>query len=124
MATKVSETTEATSVSGDELILIVTSPATNATSQHTTVNNFFESITVVNGQNIVANTNGKTISISTSVNPSFDKVKLPTFATPANSSYVNATFTYTKGDVWMDTDYLYAAVSNTEIKRVALSIIP
>lgn len=124
MATKVSELVEATVVTGDDLLLIVNSPAANASSQKITVNNFFDSLTIANGVNVEASTNGAILTIDTSDNPIFTTVRLPTFATPANSSYVNATFTYEKGDIWLDADYLYAATSNTEIKRISLSTIP
>tara|TARA_R110000772_G_scaffold2311_3_gene7983 strand:- start:865 stop:1239 length:375 start_codon:yes stop_codon:yes gene_type:complete len=124
MATKVSETVEATALGGDELILIVDTPTTNAVSKHITVNNFINSIVVSNGVNIDAESNGNVLTISTNTNPTFEKLNLLPFATPSNSSYVNATFTYKRGDVWPDATYLYVAVSNTEIRRVSLSVIP
>lgn len=83
--------------------------------------------------NVALNSNGiQVISIGTNEavlqNPSFNTVRVlklnfTTAATPANSSYVNSSFEYVQGDTFYDADNLYIAVSNTEIKKVALSAI-
>lgn len=59
-------------------------------------------------------------------NPQYNTVRVNKLnfigtATPANSSYVNSTFEVVQGDTFYDADYIYVAVSNTEIKKVALS---
>lgn len=49
------------------------------------------------------------------------KVNFTGAATPANNSYVNSTFEAVTGDMFYDSNYIYVAVSNTEIKRIQLS---
>jgi hypothetical protein len=82
--------------------------------------------------NTSVNANGEpTITISSShdtviQNPEYNtarvkKLNFNTIATPSNSSYVNSTFEVKGGDVFYDASYIYVAVSNTEIKKVALS---
>ncbi len=125
MTTKVSELTAATSVAGEDLLMVVDNPANTSSieTKRITVNNFFSSLGVTSGNNISANISGNLLSIATTSNGSFTKVKFNTFATPANSSYVNSTFTITTGDMFVDNTYIYVAISNTTIKRVALSAI-
>lgn len=53
------------------------------------------------------------ISISNTV--SVFGVEVRNDATPANS-----TINVTKGSIWADSDYLYVAVANNTIKRIAL----
>lgn len=125
MTTKVSELTTATSVAGEDLLMVVDNPANTSSieTKRITVNNFFSSLGVASGNNISANISGNLLSIATTSNGSFTKVKFNTFATPANSSYVNSTFTISTGDMFVDNTYIYVAISNTTIKRVALSAI-
>ena len=82
-------------------------------------------------QGSVSNIDGvQTIAIDSSEsiiqNPEFNTVRVKklnfnTVATPANSSYVNSTFEVKGGDAFYDTNFIYVAVSNTEIKKIALS---
>lgn len=204
MATKISELNATTTVTGDDLLLVVDNPANTSAieSKKVTVNNFFGSLGTSAGNSVSAsisgnvltisldapsikqysvtnqrvasqlanapytntvttinstanattnsshlhldvsgsligsvalNANGEpvlTISTNESVlqNPSFNtvravKVNYTTQATPSNSSYVNSTFSYVQGDTFYDTNNLYIAVSNTEIKKVALSAV-
>mgnify|MGYP001182617159 FL=1 len=204
MATKISELTATTTVTGDDLLLVVDNPANTSSieSKKVTVNNFFGSLgtSVSNGvsasiagntltisleapsvktykvenerittqsnaapyantiatsstdanvtanghtlnlsvggsllANVALNGNGEPIiSLSTNEaklqNPAFNTVRVlklnyTTQATPSNSSYVNSTFAYVQGDSWYDSNNVYIAVSNTEIKKVALSAI-
>lgn len=125
MTTKVSELTLSTSVAGEDLLLIVDNPANTSTieTKKVTVNTFFNALGITSGNNISASISGNNLSISTTSNAQFRKLKFTTFATPANSSYVNSSFTYQAGDMFVDNTYIYVAVSNTQIKRVALSTI-
>jgi len=124
MATKISELNAVTTIAGDDLLLVVDNPSgSNVETKKVTMNSFVSSIDVLEGTNITANVSGNRISIATSSTPSFTKVNFSGFATPANSSYVNSTFTYTQGDMFCDTNSVYIAVSNTEIKKVDLAAI-
>lgn len=125
MTTKISELTATTTVTGDDLLVVVDNPANSALieTKKVTVNNFFSSLGVSQGNNITANVSGNVISISVNANTSLRKVNFFEFATPSNSSYINATYTFTQGDMFCDTNSIYIAVSNTEIKKVDLSAI-
>lgn len=125
MTTKVSELTAALSVAGEDLLLVVDNPANTSSieTKRVTVNNFFSSLGVTSGNNIVANVSGNLLSVSTTSNVAVTKLRFSTFATPSNSSYINATFTFQTGDMFADNNYIYVAVSNTIIKRVELSSI-
>lgn len=50
-----------------------------------------------------------------------NKINFVGSATPANNSYVNSTFEAVTGDMFYDSNYIYVAISNTEIKRIQLS---
>ena len=50
-----------------------------------------------------------------------NKINFVGTATPANNSYVNSTFEAVTGDMFYDSNYIYVAISNTEIKRIQLS---
>jgi len=124
MATKISELNAVTTIAGDDLLLVVDNPSgSNVETKRVTMNNFVSSIDVLEGTNITANVSGNRLSIATSSTPSFTKVNFSGFATPANSSYVNTTFSFTEGDMFCDTNSVYIAVSNTEIKKVDLAAI-
>ena len=124
MATKISELNAVTTIAGDDLLLVVDNPSgSNVETKKVTMNSFVSSIDVLEGTNITANVSGNRLSIATSSAPSFTKVNFSGFATPANSSYVNSTFTIAEGDMFCDTNSVYIAVSNTEIKKVDLSAI-
>ena len=124
MATKISELNAVTTIAGDDLLLVVDNPSgSNVETKKVTMNSFVSSIDVLEGTNTAANVSGNRLSIATSSTPSFTKVNFSGFATPANSSYVNSTFTYTQGDMFCDTNSVYIAVSNTEIKKVDLAAI-
>lgn len=124
MATKISELNAVTTIAGDDLLLVVDNPSgSNVETKKVTMNNFVSSIDVLQGTNITANVAGNRLSIATSSTPSFTKVNFSGFVTPANSSYVNTSFSFTEGDMFCDTNSVYIAVSNTEIKKVDLSAI-
>lgn len=95
-AKKISELTALTTASGDDLLIVVDDPSGNAVTKKVTVNNFF--------------------TIADTVTVSANSFVLRNFQTPANS-----TVTVTRGTMLYDTNYLYIAVANNVLKRVALS---
>lgn len=44
-----------------------------------------------------------------------------TFVVRKNNTPANSSVTVTRGTIWADTDYLYVAVANNVVKRVALN---
>lgn len=101
---------------------------TSTTANASTLN--FEFTGIIQGSTS-QNANGEpviTISSSETVvqNPLYNTVRVNKLnfvgtATPSNSSYVNSTFEVVQGDMFYDSDYIYVAVSNTEIKKITLS---
>ena len=98
------------------------STANSSTISFTFGGSITGSVTSIDGVQTVA------IDSSESIiqNPEFNTVRVKklnfnTVATPANSSYVNSTFEVKGGDAFYDTNFIYVAVSNTEIKKIALS---
>lgn len=102
-AKKISELTALTSPAAEDLLVIVDAPTTNAVTKSVTVGNLFgncsANLTLSNAAILNANT-----------------VVVRNKQTPANS-----TATFTGGTIFFDENYLYIAVSNNTIKRVALS---
>lgn len=123
MAKKVSELNAATLVDGEDLLLVVTSPAdsVNIETKKVTVNSLFNSLSITNGNNVFASIAGNSMSITIAEAPSFTRVNIKQQLTPANSSYASVSYTFTEGDMFYDSSYLYVAVSNTELKRVELT---
>jgi hypothetical protein len=101
---------------------------TSTTANSSTLN--FEFSGIIQGSTS-QNANGEpVVSISSSEtvvqNPLYNTVRVNKLnfvgtATPSNSSYVNSTFEVVQGDMFYDSDYIYVAVSNTEIKKITLS---
>ena len=89
-AKKVSELSATSSVSVNDYIIIVTDTANTPTTKRVTINNFFG--------NTVAN------------------VFIQKIAEPANSTAL----TIKQGAILYDNNYLYVAIANNNVKRVAL----
>mgnify|MGYP000851194078 CR=1 FL=1 len=70
-------------------------------------------ITITSSEDILQNPQYNTVRVK--------KLNITGQATPANNSYVNSTFEVVAGDQFYDNNYIYVAVSNTEIKRIAIS---
>ena len=83
----------ANTVGANDYIFIVSSPATLAETNKITANNFFANVAA-----LVANS----------------------FIITNNTTPSNSTMTVTKGKIFYDTDYLYIAVANNNIKRISL----
>jgi hypothetical protein len=99
--TKVSELTSLTNASSDDLLLIVDDPSGSPQSKKITVGNLFNvSSNAAFSANVVFNAN----------------VALKYSNTPANS-----TISAQQGTIFYDSNYIYIAVANNTLKRVALS---
>lgn len=123
MAKKISELNAVTSLAGDDLLVVVDAPAdsVNIETKKVTVNNLFGSLGISNGENISASISGNSLTIAIETAPEFTRVNFKEALTPANSSYANSSYTFKAGDMFYDANNLYIAVSNSEIKKVALS---
>ena len=95
-AKKISELDNLAVVSGDDLLVIVDNPAGAAVTKKVSVNTFF---TVANSVTVSANT-----------------LVVRNFQSPTSSS-----FACERGTFFYDANYLYIAVANNTLKRVALS---
>lgn len=129
---KVTELETLVSPAGVDRLYIVDDPNGTPTSKQTSLDTFFGNVpsnTSINATLHVANTAtfsgpatfNANVSVGTFVVDKFtvnsNGIVINTQLTPANSS-VSAIDT---GKIFFDTNYLYIKVSNTVIKRVALS---
>ena len=104
MATKkITELDQSNGVSSDALLVCVTDPEGTPETVSISVGNFLGN---VQANVIVSNT--KTLSVNT--------VIIRNLQTPANSG-----ITVTGGTLFYDSNYIYIAVANNTLKRVALS---
>ncbi|MDA8977424.1 hypothetical protein N9F71_00220 [bacterium] len=101
---KVTALTAATSVSSDDLFMVVDNPGSTPSSKKVTVQNLFGA--VPSDLAIVA---GKNLRLTSS--------------TPSTNNPTTTSPTVGAGSIWFDADYIYVAVSATVIKRAALSDI-
>lgn len=114
MAVKVSELPKATNASRDDLLIIIDSPAGGAVTKNITVKDFFSNVsTTVMFNNTVSFSNTFTANTS---NTYFSNVHFSYSQTPTSS-----VFPGDKGQIWFDNDYIYVAVANNFVKRVAVS---
>jgi CTP:phosphocholine cytidylyltransferase-like protein len=102
-AKTISELPIATSLSGDELFVVVDDPSGTANTKQITLNNIFANSTAN-----VTLANASVLSANTLITRNKQ--------TPANS-----TITVTKGTILFDDDYLYIATDNNTLKRIALT---
>lgn len=136
---KVSQLTALTSPAGEDLLLIVDDPTGTPVSKQVTLNSLFGSVaanasfsgTVTASANVTVS--GSNTSISSNVNissSSAGSLKVNSGAiTLGAKTTVSSNNTTTvlgggglQGSIFWDDSYLYVATSNTEIKRVALSV--
>lgn len=95
-AKKISELDSLTAVAGEDLLVIVDSPSSTPVTKKVSVNTLF---TVANSVTVSANT-----------------LVVRNFQSPTSSS-----FACERGTILYDANYLYIAVANNTLKRVALS---
>lgn len=91
---KISELTAITSVSADDLLIVVDDPTGTAASNKITVADFFTVVVPLQANDFILTNN----------------------STPANS-----TPSIAEGSFFFDTGFLYIAVADNTLKRVALS---
>jgi hypothetical protein len=103
MTKKVTEFTALTGAASEDLLLIVDDPSGAPETKKITVANFLGNCS-------------SNITLSNTAVLSANAVVIRNLQTPANSG-----ITATRGTVFFDTNYLYIAVANNTIKRVALS---
>lgn len=108
-AKKISELTALTGPSTDDLLVIVDDPSGNAATKSVTVSNFLN--------NSSANVTIKSSYYLNANNAVVNNFIIARKATPVASSGTSDA----EGALWFDTNYLYVAVANGTIKRVALS---
>lgn len=96
MATKkITELPQASSISANDLLVVVVNPSSLSDTQKVTVNTFFSNVAI-------GNTTINQLTVS-------DK------RTPANS-----TITVAQGTIFYDNTYIYIATSNNVVKRITL----
>jgi len=128
---KITQLDELTAVSSDDLVHVVNDPSGTPANKKVTVQNFFDPIavgtlrttanTIIEAKSFFkANTTVTGVLIANN-----DHVQINTAKTPASN---NATTVFGSpvaahdGKLFWDENYLYVAVSNTVIKRVALEV--
>lgn len=100
---KITELNATTTISGGDLLLVVTDPTGIASTKKMTVTNFFANVqpnVIFNGELTVVN-----------------NMVIPAKITPANTN----SLTIRKGSVFHDDNYLYVATANNTVKRVSLT---
>lgn len=120
---KVTELTAITNVSGDDLLLVVNNPGGTPSSNKVTVANFFGNVvseTVHKGElKARANTDIRGTKMTISANATFSADMRVTSSTPASNNAGSEG--HGKGAIWFDSNYIYVATANNQIKRAALS---
>lgn len=102
-AKKISELVELTSPSADDLLVIVDTPSSNAVTKKVTVGS------------LLGNTSAN-VTVSNSAILSTKNLVVRRKETPLSSSTSDQ-----QGTIYFDDNYLYLAISNGAIKRVALT---
>lgn len=116
MAIRVSELPLNTSMTGDDLILVIDSPYSGGTTKRITFNDFMKEVytPVVFSNNVTIG--GDLIVSTNTVFSNLHIIESNTTSSPVSSFYPSA-----KGKIWFDSEYLYIAVDDNTVKRVALS---
>ena len=114
---KVTQLDALSSLTGDDLFMVVNDPAGTPASKKVTTTNVFGGVAVPANfsSNVTVTASTMTISSNCSVTGSL----LLSPSTPSTSN--PQTESLPTGKIWFDHFYMYIAVSNTAIKRVALS---
>jgi len=113
---KVSQLDALSSLTGDDLFMVVNDPAGTPSSKKVTTTNVFGGVAVP--ANFSSNVTVTASTMTISSNCSVDNLVLSP-STPSTSN--TQTESLPTGKIWFDHFYMYIAVSNTAIKRVALS---
>lgn len=120
---KVSQLDALTTVTSDDLLLVVNDPNGTPASRKVTVANFFGSVDTEVTHKDRVNFQGNTIHTGTVMNVSANvifqgNVRLSSDTPSSNNA---ASEGYGVGSIWFDGDYIYVATAAGTIKRAALS---
>lgn len=116
MAVRISDLPLSTSISGEDLLMIVDSPLSGGVTKRISFNDMIKEVNTP-----VLFSSNVTISgdMSVSTNTSFGNLHITVSATeptPASSFHPAE-----KGRIWYDSDYIYVAIDDNTVKRAALS---
>ena len=134
---KVTQLTELTTTADSDLLYVVDDATGTPVSKKVTVKNFFGTVpanTTITGRLVAsANTNFRGTTSVFNANTTFNSAPIANtnrviISNKVTISSNNATTQFAgnapanQGSLFWDDDYLYVAISNTVIKRVALSV--
>ena len=110
---KISELNAVTTLTSDDLIMVVNDPAGSPTTNKITFGNMLANVNIVAKFSNTVNSSGNitSTSIINSTNLFINYRTTPT----TNTDVVQS------GKLWFDNDYIYVSISNNNIKRAALS---
>ena len=103
---KISELTAITSLTADDLLMVVNDPNGAPSTNKITVGNLFGNVRV---------------SATFANSAAFSNVTINNFVLNNKATPASNTDNAQMGKMWFDEDYIYVAVANNSIKRVALS---
>lgn len=118
---KVTALTAATSVTDDDLFMVVNDPAGTPASKKLTVGALFGSVPSTTVHNANVSFSGTTVTVSANTTYSGVGNLRLTSGTPTTNNPTTNNPIVAAGSIWFDADYIYVAVSDTVIKRAALS---
>lgn len=112
---KVTELTNLTTAASEDVFYIVDDPSGTPVSKKITAKNLFGSVPANTTFTHFATFNNKVTAAN-------GVMTLATSTTVGSNNATNVLGAGMQGSIFWDDDYLYVAVSNTQIKRVALSV--
>lgn len=112
---KVTELTNLTTAASEDVFYIVDDPSGTPVSKKITAKNLFGSVPANTTFTHFATFNNKVTAAN-------GVLTLATSTTVGSNNATNVLGAGMQGSIFWDEDYLYVAVSNTQIKRVALSV--
>lgn len=112
---KVTELTNLTTAASEDVFYIVDDPSGTPVSKKITAKNLFGSVPANTTFTHFATFNNKVTAAN-------GVMTLATSTTVGSNNATNVLGVGMQGSIFWDEDYLYVAVSNTQIKRVALSV--
>ena len=110
---KISELNAVTTLTSDDLIMVVNDPAGSPTTNKITFGNMLANVNIVAKFSNTVNSSGNITSTSI-INSNNLFINYRTTPT-TNTDVVQS------GKLWFDNDYIYVSISNNNIKRAALS---
>ena len=110
---KISELNAVTTLTSDDLIMVVNDPAGSPTTNKITFGNMLANVNIVAKFSNTVDSSGNITSTSI-INSNNLFINYRTTPT-TNTDVVQS------GKLWFDNDYIYVSISNNNIKRAALS---